>query len=129
MPNDKIKEKINLIKNIGKTFESIRVNSTNLLPEIWDRDNSIKKKVEQTWSQGPNNQMWNDEFEKKINFNKQPKKRPNLIELKSWDKNYPIGRQSWKNDKVKFPTVKQFKTKKIWIKYGIKTKQNKIIRG
>jgi hypothetical protein len=44
MPNDEIKEKINLIKNIGKTFESIRVNSTNLLPEIWDRDNSIKKK-------------------------------------------------------------------------------------
>jgi hypothetical protein len=34
MPNDEIKEKINLIKNIGKTFESIRVNSTNLLPEI-----------------------------------------------------------------------------------------------
>jgi hypothetical protein len=44
MLNDEIKEKINLIKNIGKTFESIRVNSTNLLPKIWDQDNSIKKK-------------------------------------------------------------------------------------
>ena len=40
-----IVKKINFIKKIkGKKHEAIMVNLTNLLPEIWDRDNSIKKR-------------------------------------------------------------------------------------
>jgi hypothetical protein len=57
------------------------------------------------------------------------KKNLNLIGLKSWDNNYLTGGKLWKNDKVKFPTIKQFKTQTIWIKYDIKTKWKKIIRG
>ena len=72
--------------------------------------------------------MSNDEFGKKILINN-PKKRSNLIGLGLWDKYYLVGRQSWNNNKVKPPTVKQFQTQTIWTKYGIKTKWNKIIRG
>ena len=28
----------------GKKYEAIKINLTNLLPEIWDWDNSIQKK-------------------------------------------------------------------------------------
>jgi hypothetical protein len=38
--------------------------------------------------------MLNDEFEKKLTFNKQPTKRVKLNWVRSWDKDYSIGRQS-----------------------------------
>jgi hypothetical protein len=38
-------KKTNFIKKTKKKkIKTIMVNLTNLLPEIWDRDNSIKKK-------------------------------------------------------------------------------------
>jgi hypothetical protein len=37
-------------------------------------------------------------------------------------KNYHVGRQPWKNNKVKYPTIKKFKTQTMQTKYGIKTK-------
>jgi hypothetical protein len=61
--------------------------------------------------------MSNDEYEKKID---DPKKRPNLIESGSWDRDYPVERKLWKNNKVKFTTVKQFKTQTIWYKNKMK---------
>jgi hypothetical protein len=44
-------------------------------------------------------------------------------------KNYHVGRQPWKNNKVKYSTIKKFKTQTMQTKYGIKTKWKKIIRG
>jgi hypothetical protein len=43
-------------------------------------------------------------------------------------KNYPVGSQPWKNNKVKYSTIKKFKTQTMQTKYGIK-KWKKIIRG
>jgi len=48
-----VKKNFNFLKKIkGKKHEAIMVNLTNLLPEIWDRDNWIKKKREKQWVKG-----------------------------------------------------------------------------
>ena len=47
---------------------------TNLLYEIWDWDNSIKKKWNKQQSQEPDNQMSYDEFERKKKLINNPQK-------------------------------------------------------
>jgi hypothetical protein len=37
-------------------------------------------------------------------------------------KDCPVERQPWKNNKVKYLTIKQFKIQTMHTKYGIKTK-------
>jgi len=49
--------------------------------------------------------MSKDKFEKKNQFS---------------IKDFPVGRQPWKNNKVKYSTVKQFKTQTMQTRHGIK---------
>jgi hypothetical protein len=53
--------------------------------------------------------MSNDDLKKNQFLINNLQKRPNLIRPGSLDKDYHVGRQSWKNDKVKFPTKKNLK--------------------
>lgn len=86
-------------------------NLTNLLLEIWDQDNSSKRKMQHTMKLRINNQMWDDDLKKKINF--------------QWRTTLFEGNQK----KVKYPTVLKFKTQTTNIKYGIKTKWKNVIGG
>jgi hypothetical protein len=72
-----IKEKkINLKKSRKKKFE---VNPTNPLLEIWDQNNSKKKRQNKSISSRPNNLMLNEEIFFKINIYKRILKKIELI--------------------------------------------------
>jgi hypothetical protein len=86
---------------------------TNLLPEIWDHDNSTKRKEQNNEAKGLITKC------RRINL-----KKKNQFSIKD----FPVGRQPWKNNKVKYSTVKQFKTQTMQTRHGIK-KWKKIIRG
>jgi len=80
---------------------------TNLLYGIWDCDNSIKKNRIDNKAKGLISKCQIMNLEGKKN-NKGPLKKTkhNWPHVKRKGKS--IERQSWKNNKVKSPTVKQF---------------------
>ena len=84
------------------------VNLINLLSKIWDRDNSTKKKRKKKKVEGLITKFQMMNLKKKSIFNK---------------KNCFVERQLWKNNKVKYSIIKQFKTQTIQTKHGIKMKE------